>query len=88
MGNSADRANVLTYHAGDIARPLYGNGIKVAYKSGFFWAYGYASPAVDAGVPPNLKNDRLLVSHGVSDFFIDGIGVKIVGHCFVQFLVA
>ena len=63
MSNSADRANVFASHAGNIARCVHGDGVEVADKAGTLRAYGDAGPAMDAGIPADLKDEGRFVIH-------------------------
>jgi hypothetical protein len=53
--NSGDRANILTKHAGDIAGPIHGNGIKRADKGLGLRTNSHAGTAIYAGIPSNIK---------------------------------
>ena len=63
MRNSAYRANSFAVHTGNIAGSIYRDGIEITGEILFLRAYCNACPAINAGIPPDLKHNGFIPFH-------------------------
>lgn len=63
MRDRAHRANVFAHHAGNVARRMHGNGVKIADKTYRLWANRYAGATVDTRIPADLKENGFFFAH-------------------------
>jgi hypothetical protein len=77
MGNGAYGANSFTGHAGNIAWGVDSNCIEGGDKTRLLRTNRNTSPAMDAGIPSNLKNNWFFFRHVHSNFFVFRIGAEI-----------
>lgn len=71
MGYGAHRANIFTYHTGNITWRIHCNGVKVRNESGILRTYGNAGATVYAGVPAYLKGNGRFLFHRNLNLFVN-----------------
>jgi len=70
MRDGTHWANRFTGHASNVAWRVYSNSVEGRDEARFMRTNSYTSATMDAGVPPDLKNNWFLFRHGQSNFFV------------------
>lgn len=86
VADGRDGANVFAHHAGNVAGPVDGNGVKGADETCPLRADGNASTAIDTSVPADLKNDGFSFLHKLN-LLVFRIRAKVARHGIIQLFV-